>query len=440
MFQVLSATWALMFGILLLIVGNGVQGTVLGIRGDIEGFSTFQMSIIMSAYFLGFLGGSRLAPELIRRVGHIRVFAALGSLISAILVLYPLLINPWAWAIGRVLIGFCLSGVYVTAESWLNNSVSNEQRGQALSLYGLVQMAGMVASQGIMLTPDPSGFVLFIIPSVLVSVSFAPILLAIQPTPAFATSKPMSLRQLWDSSPLGVVGILLLGGALSTLFGMSSVYGSQAGMTVPQISAFIAAIYLGGLILQYPIGWLSDRMDRRWLILVVSAIGGFASFLAVALGGQFAALLVAAMVIGGGSNPLYALLLAYVNDHLAPEDMAGASGGLMFLYGVGAVAGPLASGAIMGLAGPQGFFLFLGVLCSAMAGYAGWRMTRSDAVPVDETISYTHVSPTASPVAVEFVQEMFIEEAQEAEAEAEAEAEKYGTRLGSETGAPKQMP
>ena len=157
MISVLSSSWALLLGMMLLMVGNGLQGTLLGVRGAIEGIPTFEMSLVMSAYFLGFLGGSRLAPEMIRRVGHVRVFAALASFISAVLILYPLMPNTLAWILGRVMIGFCFSGVYVTAESWLNNSASNENRGQALSLYMIVQMVGVVSAQGILVLADPSG-------------------------------------------------------------------------------------------------------------------------------------------------------------------------------------------------------------------------------------------------------------------------------------------
>ena len=223
--QVLKSAWALLFGISLLMVGNGMQGTLLGIRGEIEGFSTSQMSFVMSAYFAGFLGGSRLAPVMIQRVGHVRVFAALASLISAVILLYPTFANPWIWAIGRVLIGFGFSAVYVTAESWLNDAADNSNRGKALSLYMIVQTLGIVASQALLLTADPSGFVLFVIPSVLVSLAITPILLSITPTPAFDTTKPMTLRQLATFSPLGCFGMFILGGVFSAQFGMSSVYG-----------------------------------------------------------------------------------------------------------------------------------------------------------------------------------------------------------------------
>ncbi|SIO08207.1 Predicted arabinose efflux permease, MFS family [Rhodovulum sp. ES.010] len=418
MFQVLASSWALLLGMLLLMVGNGIQGTLLGIRGGIEGFSTFEMSIVMSAYFAGFLGGSRLAPELIRRVGHIRVFAALASLISAVLILYPTLADPVAWTVGRVLMGFCFSGVYVTAESWLNNAATNETRGQALSLYMIVQMAGIVSAQGLLLTADPAGFVLFIIPSVLVSIAFAPILLSVSPTPAFETTKPMSLRHLIRISPTGAVGIFLLGGVYSALFGMASVYGTTADLSVAQISGFIATIYLGGLLLQFPIGWLSDRIDRRTLILAAAATGGAAAGAAMAVNGGFGALLVAAFLIGGMSNPLYALLIAYTNDYLEPDDMAAASGGLMFINGVGAILGPLVTAWVMGLIGPEGFFLFIAILMLSLAVFTGYRMTQRAAVPVDETASYAPVLPTASPVAVEVAQEVAIEAAHEEEAAA----------------------
>ncbi len=283
--QVLRSSWALLLGLLLLMVGNGIQGTLLGIRGAIEHFSTFEMSLVMSAYFLGFLFGASATPRMIQRVGHVRVFAALGSFASAVLVLYPTLTEPWAWVLLRVLIGFSFSGIYVTAESWLNNAVDNANRGRALSLYMIVQMAGIIAAQGLLVLGDPSGFILFIVPSVLVSISFAPILLSVTPSPTFETTKRMTLAELWSVSPLGCVGVFLLGGVFSGLWGMASVYGTQAGLSVSQISAFIATIYVGGLLMQYPIGWVSDRMDRRRLILGLAVLLTAAALGAVVTGG-----------------------------------------------------------------------------------------------------------------------------------------------------------
>ena len=414
MFQVLSRSWALLLGMMLLMVGNGLQGTLLGVRGGIEGFSTFEMSIVMSAYFAGFLGGSRVAPEMIRRVGHVRVFAALASFISAILILYPAFAHPVAWALGRVVIGFCFSGVYVTAESWLNNSADNANRGKALSVYMIVQMFGIVSAQVLLAMGDVSGYALFIVSSVLVSISFAPILLSISPTPAFETAKPMRLKTLIQISPLGCFGMFLLGGVFSAQFGMSAVYGVAAGLTIAQISLFVSSIYVGALLMQYPIGWFSDRVDRRLVILIVASLGGVMSLVAFSFDQYFSALLVAAFIIGGTSNPLYSLLIAYTNDYLEADDMASAAGGLIFINGMGAIAGPLVTGKVMDTFGTQAFFMVIATLMLTLTGYAGYRMTQRSRDGVEDGL-YAPVMPSSSPVAVEVASEYYIEIAMDEE-------------------------
>ena len=415
MLKVFTASWALLLGMMFLMVGNGVQGTLLGIRGAIEGFSTVQMSIVMSGYFVGFLFGSRMAPELIRRVGHVRVFAALGSLISAVLVLYAAIPDWMAWTVLRILIGFCFSGVYVTAESWLNNTASNENRGQALSLYMIVQMLGIISAQALINFADPAGFLLFIIPSVLVSLAFAPILLSVSPAPVFGTTRSMSIRDLYDVSPLGVVGIFLMGGVFSALFGMTAVWGTEAGLSVLEISIFTGAIYFGGLIFQYPIGWLSDRMDRRKLLVIVALIGTASGALAVLFDLGFLALVGVALMIGGISNPLYSLLVAYTNDYLETDQMAAASGGLLFVNGLGAIVGPLVIGWLMSLIGPSGFFLFIILLTATLALYALWRMTQRAAPSTSETGPFAAVSPVVSAATVEAVYSELTEQAHETE-------------------------
>ena len=401
MLKVLAHSWPLLLGVMLLMVGNGVQGSLLGIRGALEGFSTFELSVVMSAYFLGFLGGSRLAPEMIRRVGHVRVFSALGSMISAVLVLYPLLLDWQAWAVMRVLIGFCFSGIYVTAESWLNNTASNETRGQALSAYMIVQMLGIIASQGLLAMGDPGGFGLFIIPSVLVSLAFMPILLADTPAPTFDTVKRMSFTQLFRTSPLGCAGMLLTGGVFSAMFGMASVYGAMSAMTIAQIAIFVAAMYVGGLVLQYPIGWLSDRADRRVLIMWMATAGAVVMAVAAATPLPFVLEVLVAGLLGGIINPLYSLLIAHTNDFLSKEEMPGASAGLIFLNGFGAIFGPLLAGWLMGAIWPKGYFLIIGGFFALLAGYAAYRMTKRMAPT--QTNGYAGLTPTASVLTVEAV-------------------------------------
>ncbi len=398
MLGVLRTTWPLFLGLMFLMLGNGLQGTLLGIRGAEAGFSTGEMSIVMSAYFVGFLFASRMAPEMIRRVGHVRVFAALGSFVSAALILFPTFTDPIIWILLRCVVGFCFCGIYITVESWLNDASSNETRGRAMSLYIIVQMIGIIAAQGLLNLPDPSGFVLFVIPSVLVSIAFAPILLSANPAPVFASTKRMTLSQIYHTSPLGCVAVFLLGGIFSALFGMASVFGIQAGLSVGQISIFVAIIYTGGLLCQYPIGYFSDRMDRRTLILGVSAFGAVASFAIAPFTGVFPALLVAGFVIGGVANPLYSLAIAYVNDYLDPSDMAAASAGLLFLNGIGAIGGPLLVGWMMDQIGPGGFFVFMGALLAIQTAYSAYRMTRRQAR--QKTGAFVAVVPTASAATV----------------------------------------
>ncbi|MGA1760742.1 MAG: MFS transporter [Paracoccaceae bacterium] len=411
MLSVLKNSWALLLGMLLLMMGNGLQGTLIGVRGEIEGFSTLEMSVVMSSYFVGFLGASRIVPEMIRRVGHVRVFAALASFISAVLVLYPAIPHPIAWSIGRVIIGFSFCGVYVTAESWLNNAATNETRGQALSVYMIAQTVGIIAAQGLLLLADPAGYTLFIIISVLVSVSFAPILLSISPTPAFDTTKPMSLKNLIKTSPLGCAGMFLLGGVFAAQFGMSAIFGSKIGLSLGQISIFVSFFYIGAMLLQIPIGWLSDHMDRRRLIMICAFIGAIGCVLPWTFAGNFYMLLVSALLIGGMSNPLYSLLIAHTNDFLEYEDMAAASSGLLFINGLGAIAGPIVLGKMMDLMGAYGYFVILIALFVFLGLYAIYRMTRRAAAT--DTTSYTAVMPTGSPVALELAQEYAIVSANE---------------------------
>ena len=313
----------------------------------------------------------------------------------------------------RIVVGFCFSGLYVVAESWINDTSTNETRGQSLSLYILVQMVGVVTGQLLLNVADPSGYGLFVLISVLVSISFAPILLSVTPMPVFSTSRPMSLRDLLKASPLGCVGVFLLGGVFSALFGMSSVFAAEVGLSVSEISWFVTAIFVGGMVMQYPVGWISDRVDRRSLIIIMTAVAsGIALFASIAGSGVWL-LIALAFCIGAAVNPLYPLLLAYTNDHLESDQMASASGGLIFINGCGAMGGPIIVGYLINHFGPAGFFLFIAGLTAGVCVYAIYRITRREAVSVEDTNSYIPVSSTVTPVAAEIAAEVVIEDSGE---------------------------
>ncbi len=417
MVQVIASVWALLLGIVLIMLGNGMHFTLIGLRGGIEGFSAAELAVVTSGYFMGFLSGARLTPLLIGRVGHVRVFAALGSFMSAGLIAFPLLAEPWAWTALRLLVGFCMSGIYVAAESWLNDASTNQTRGKTLAAYMIAQTLGIIGAQALLTLGDAAGASLFIGASILVSISFAPILLSVTPVPATRMARPMSLRQLFAGSPLGTIGIFLLGGVYATQSGMAAVFGTQIGMSADSIALFVATLFGGALVLQYPVGWVSDRVDRRKVIFGSACIGAGFCALGFLAGSELVALLAAAFFAGGVTTPLYALILAHTNDFLPAEDMPAASGGLVFTFGLGAIVGPLAAGGAMERLGPAGFWITLGATFGAIALYALYRMTRRASVPVDQTESYLGVVPTASPVAVEAAGAWATENAEEERAE-----------------------
>ncbi len=393
-------------------IGNSLQGSLLGVRGKLEAFDPSMMGFVMSAYFVGFLGGSWMTPDLIRKVGYVRVFAALGSLISAAFIIYAVFIHPVAWMLMRLVVGFCFSGVYVVAESWLNNNATNQNRGQTLSAYMIVQLVGIVIGQAVLGLDDPGGYNLFILMSVVVSVSFAPILLSASPAPLSDDTERMTLAELYKSSPLGCIGSFLLGGIFSTMFGMSAVYGGEVGFSVEQIAAFVSLMYVTAIAFQYPIGWISDKIDRRRVIAVCMIVATFGTAMGAFAGGNIYIIYAAAAILGGMANPLYSLLIAHTNDYLSPSKMASASSGLVFINGVGASFGPILVGYLMGWIGPSGFFVFNCVLCAIIAAYAVWRMTQRAAVSPDDTGSYTPVMARGT-VMVEVAAEIYAQEAED---------------------------
>ncbi len=420
MLLVFKQTWALMVGILLLMLGNGLQGTLLGVRGSLENIDSAAMGYIMAGYFLGFLGGSKATPVMLKKVGHVRVFAALGSLVSAAFILYAAVVDPIAWWLLRVLVGFCFSGIYVVAESWLNHSASNESRGQALSMYLMVQMAGMVLGQLLLNVADPGGYNLFVLITVLVSISFAPMLLSSSSNaPLQDSARAMPLKELIVTSPLASFGMLLLGGIYSVLYAMSPVYATERGLTIAQTSYFITGIFLGAMLLQYPIGWLSDRIDRRYLIISVTALGAVVSLTGMYAGNSFVVLVACAVLLGGASNPLYSLLVAYANDYLERDQMAAAAGGLLFINGCGAITGPVVVGYAMTHLGIEWFFITLFLLMSAICLYGLYRISQRTYTVTDEAAPYLPISARTSGLATSFAidaaEEQQLEELEDAE-------------------------
>jgi MFS family permease len=403
--SVLRSNWALFLGIAILMLGHGLQGTLLGLRANIERFPDAVTGVVMSGYYAGLLVGSLRVPVLVARVGHVRVFAALLSLGSTAILFQAVFVEPVAWFLMRLLTGYCFAGAFIVAESWLNGSANNESRGLLLSLYMVVQMGGMAAGQFLLNLADPRGFDLFILVSVLISVAAVPMLLTAVAAPPVASGRGIGLRALYRLSPLGVVGIVGVGMGTSGLFSMGPVYANQEGLSVAAISTFMAAVIMGGVVFQMPIGRLSDRLDRRWVIAIAALLTAFV-VLPPALLPQLPNILLfpGFFLVGGLSLPLYALCVAHTNDFLTPEQMVGASSALVLAFGIGAAVGPTLTALTMQVMGASGFPVFLALVHLALGLFAIWRMTRRSSVPATDRGAYISL-PTPSPVVIPMAQE-----------------------------------
>jgi MFS family permease len=403
--SILRQTWALFLGIAILMLAHGLQGTLLGLRANIERFPDAVTGLVMSGYYIGLLIGSLRVPILVARVGHVRVFAALLSLGSTAILFQALFVEPVAWFLMRLLTGYCFAGAFIVAESWLNGSASNTTRGQLLSLYMVVQLGGMAAGQFLLNLADPQGFDLFILVSVLISVAAVPMLLTAVAAPAVSAGRGIGLLALYRLSPLGIVGIVGVGVGTSGLFSMAPVYANQEGLSLAAISTFMAAVIMGGVVFQLPVGRLSDRLDRRWVIAISALLTGLV-VLPPAILPQLPnyTLYPGFFLVGGLSLPLYAVCVAHTNDFLTPEQMVGASGALVLAFGIGAAVGPTLTALSMQSLGPVGFPIFLAVVHLALGLFALYRMTRRAAVPAADRGAYISL-PTPSPVVIPMAQE-----------------------------------
>lgn len=386
-----SASWALFAGIALLTLGTGLQGTIIGVRASLEGFDTVATGFVFSAYYVGFLLGSSLAPRTLTRVGHIRVFAALASSASASVLLHALFVQPATWVAIRFVVGLCAAGLFVTAESWLNDRADEDTRGRLLGVYFVVLMGGMGSGQLLLNAADPLGFELFVLASVLVSLAAVPISLTAKPAPSIPDLHPVPFRWLFHQTPLGVIGSAATGFTTGVLFTLAAVYGATIGLSQARISVFMAAIFVGAVVMQIPLGQLSDHGDRRFTIAFTAAAGAALAFLGAVLLDQPGLPHLTLMVgIGGTAVPLYSMVLAHTNDYLEPAERTGAGARLVFASGAGAVLGPLVGAVAMSTIGPEGFFWTLSVVLGTIAVYSLYRTTRRPAATRDRR---THADP-----------------------------------------------
>ncbi len=392
----IAANWPLLLGMGVLMLGAGLQSTLLSFRGTLEGFPAPVIGMVMSCYYLGYLLGTNIAPRLLRRVGHIRVFAALAAVAAAAILVQGAFINPWTWALFRLLSGVCFAGIYVVAESWLNDRATSANRGRLLAVYMVVLYIGLGSAQFLLLLADPRTATPFMLVSILISLAMVPIVVSAEQIPERAAPRGVRLRELYRNSPLGVVAVSVSGLISSTIYSIGPVYARLSGLSTSGVATFMAVSILAGVLTQYPIGRLSDRMDRR---TVIAAICAMTTLIAASLA-TFRAmpqLLFYALtaVFSGFVLTLYSLAVSHVNDKLEPTQMVAASSALLFLNGTAAAIGPTFAGSVIAAFGPHAYFATLGALTGALTIYDLWRKARRKPVAPSQKGPFITTRPRA---------------------------------------------
>ena len=388
----------LLVAVALLMAGNGLTGTLLGVRAGLEGFGPAVTGIVLAGYYLGFLAGSLLTPATIRRVGHVRVFAGLASLASAVVLIHVVRPDPHPWFLLRALSGLCISGLYVVAETWLNGAVTNASRGMVLASYMVAVTGGLAIGQLFFSVADAAGFAAFVLASVLVSLAVVPVSLATVRAPQVAEPRLLRLREVLAAAPLGPVAAALSGFSGAAMLGAGTVYAVEAGLGRGGTATLLTASVVGGLVLQVPLGRWSDRTDRRRVVVAVGLLGALAAVGAALVGPDHpAALAPLTAVAGGMAFPLYSLSVAHLNDYLETESVVGAGARMIMVNGVGAVAGPIVGAAAVAGFGPGALFVVIATAHALVACFALWRMTRRAAVTEDERAHYVALPATAGP-------------------------------------------
>jgi len=388
-FRTVVAIWPLFVGLSLIGLAVGVQGSLLGVRGVLEGFNDMSIGLLMSCYFAGFLAGSQLTPKLIQRVGHIRIFAALSAVASVAILIHALFVNPWVWAVMRLLTGFAFSTIYVVSESWLNQSSNNANRGQILSIYTVILLAGICAGQFMLNLADPAGFTLFILISVMISVAAVPILLSIVPTPPIEETERVTMSHLWYRTRVGVIAIIVSQWVSSMLFGMGAVYATRLGFTVAEVANFMGSMMAGGMILQWPLGKLSDMIDRRWVIGFSCLAGVFVALLISFINEASLWLYGLIFLFGGCSLSLYSIVVAFINDHLRPAEIVPGSGTILLIAGLTSITGPVTAVFWLQMFGLKSFFVLLAASLLGMGVMSIWRVLTIPALPAEYKVQST---------------------------------------------------
>lgn len=382
---------SLLLGMVFLMMGGGLHSIIIPVRGQLEGFSELSIGWIGTAFAVGFTLGCVVIPQLVRRAGHVRTFSTLTALLSVSILANGLFVDTWWWIVLRALSGFCFAGCYMVAESWLNERVSNEFRGSMFSIYAITTFVAMGAGQYLLVVADISDDTLFMIGAILYALAVVPTAISKAQSPAPLTEVSLDLRALYRNSPAAAVGAGLAGVVSSTWGTFGPVFGQQVNLSSAGIASLLAAAMTGSILFQYPMGRVSDLIDRRYVMAAAGVVGIiFGTILSwLTNAGSFGTVFYLCVVgYGGVIYSIYALAVAHGNDHADPSEFVKVSSGLLILFGFGTMAGPLLGATMMNIFGPGGVFTTTTMAHALFAGYAFYRTFRNPAVAQDDRVDF----------------------------------------------------
>lgn len=408
MIRAITPVAALLLGVAILLTGQGLQGILLPVRATMEQFSTVAVGLIGGAYFFGFTFGCWRGAALIRRAGHVHVFAAMTAIASAAPLLHGLWVNMWSWGILRLVSGFCFAVLYVVIESWLNEASTNENRGKVFSAYIFINMTVLAVGQQMLLLEDPMDLHLFAMASVLVSLAAVPVVLSKSKTPRKVKDSRFDIKALYRNSPAGMLGCLATGFANGAFWSLAPVFTAAYSQDVKVSAWFMTAGVLGGAAGQWPLGWLSDRIDRRYVMAGASVAGIGIALCMWLLAGQLpvSGIIALGVLWGAMAFPIYSVSVAHANDWAHPDTYVQISSGLLLMYGVGAITGPVIASGIMTVTSASGLFLFTGIVHALLALYVVARRKARQRTRQFDQIEFSDALTSAMTASNEFSQDI----------------------------------
>lgn len=398
----IRAIAAILLSILVFVVGNGLFGTLVPVRGDLAGFGNLAIGLLGSAYFGGFVAGCFIAPAMLSRTGHIRTFAVAGGLAAATVLLQSLVIDEAVWVLARILFGFAAACVYTVIESWLNDRATNEWRGQILAAYLTVNFGGTVVGQWLYTSAPPTGFALFNMAAIFFALCLVPVGLTRLPQPEPAPTPSLHPYRLFRIAPVGVVGCIAIGFANGAIWTLGPLYAREHHLTNILLAAFMSAFTLAGAATQVPVGRLSDHMDRRYVIGGTSFLAGLAALALVLFDGADTATMIALFAVyGAASLPVYGLSVAHANDRIPREAFVEVSATLLLINAAASAVGPVLAAVLMRNTTTTALFIFAASVHLVHVLYVLWRIRVMGAPTEAYREPYAPVSHTATPVALE---------------------------------------